>query len=414
MKPSRWWKISVRNNTLPRLFTYKHLLALVFLTGFTEFSAAQVSYKQLSGLLKTPVNSSKVVEVMNLLSDYTDFSFGEKSFIRSYSKQGIELSVLDDTLESFTLTPNFTGYLPLNLNWTDNSSQIENKIERVCVYKCDIINEGKNIQIRMNDDYNSPAEHHLISIDISKENKISYPAKAFNDQPSIPYLDNRIGTCISGNCANGVGTIQAGSLNIVAQFEDGLANGKAVLKDSNGLTFKGVYRNGYPNGYGIAEIPNRYKYSGDVYYGFLSGDARVEIPGVGIAEGTASQFPKKLTGKVFLKNGQIYSGSIAMLQFEGKGILTTKEFTMNATFSKGKVVGNATVKYKNGLRYEGLIKDGKQHGLGRLYYPDGKYLEGNFFEGKPDGTMDVYNNAFRLLGKSVYEKGKYISGIKLM
>ncbi len=48
---------------------------------------------------------------------------------------------------------------------------------------------------------------------------------------------------------------------------------------------------------------------------------------------------------------------------------------------------------KNGYRYEGKLKNGKYHGKGTLYRPDGsKLYEGDWVNGKKNGKFNVFNN----------------------
>ncbi|MCQ2471529.1 MAG: TIR domain-containing protein [Clostridia bacterium] len=48
---------------------------------------------------------------------------------------------------------------------------------------------------------------------------------------------------------------------------------------------------------------------------------------------------------------------------------------------------------ENGYKYEGRMKDGKYHGKGTLYRPDGsKLYDGNWVDGKKHGKFNIYND----------------------
>jgi len=69
--------------------------------------------------------------------------------------------------------------------------------------------------------------------------------------------------------------------------------------------------------------------------------------------------------------------------------------------------GKGTYKWKNGLMYEGIMKNNTVSGDGKLTWPDGSYYIGSVVEGKREGLGEYYC----MIDKSNY-KGDWKKGLK--
>ncbi len=199
------------------------------------------------------------------------------------------------------------------------------------------------------------------------------------------------------------------------KFEGLWNNNKAISGKyyfKNGDFYDGsVYDNGskiYVTGRGRMYYKNKDEYVGEVVRGYCEGKGtmyyndgtiikgnwkednyvgkcKMTLPTGGYCEGffTRKQNVVILDGKIVTVTGSYYEGTFYDAKLEGKGYYCT---------SNGKVI------------YSGEFKNGKYHGLGKLYSTKDTYYEGEFVEGKRHG------HGIQHYGPNYYE-GEYKNGV---
>lgn len=90
--------------------------------------------------------------------------------------------------------------------------------------------------------------------------------------------------------------------------------------------------------------------------------------------------------RIKYKNGLKYIGEIKNSSPMGKGILYSKNgMIVEGIFEGLKTIGNTIVKLKNGNVYEGETEETQITGKGKMKYIDGSLYEGQFLNGKKNG-----------------------------
>ena len=129
------------------------------------------------------------------------------------------------------------------------------------------------------------------------------------------------------------------------------------------------------------------------------------------------------------KDGGVYEGEVKDGKMHGMGKLTYHNGSVyEGKFKEDKPQGMGKIIYLNGIIYEGEFKDGKKHGMGKIIYPNGKIYEGKFKDGKSHGkgkltfpngiifegrhTLSKSNNTRKLfgVGKITYPNGSVYQG----
>jgi hypothetical protein len=236
-------------------------------------------------------------------------------------------------------------------------------------------------------------------------------------------------TCLSGNCKNGVGTYQGDPNSIykyVGGFKDGEYHGKGTKYDWEGyVTFDGNFEKGIREGYGRSVEYYQEKVFGDgsitryntavsiVYEGLFKNDKH---NGEGyLAEYTKDQFLVSIyTGTftdgqidgegvllLFAKNkiSAYYSGGWFKGKHHGIGIDSSQYGLFMGEFKNGLRDGEGTEYWSEYssetkvpvLRYTGKWKDNKKDGHGIEYDVKGKpAFEGDFTGNSRNGPGKLY------------------------
>eukprot|EP00826_Nyctotherus_ovalis_P061102 TRINITY_DN865_c0_g1_i20.p1 TRINITY_DN865_c0_g1~~TRINITY_DN865_c0_g1_i20.p1 ORF type:complete len:387 (+),score=61.38 TRINITY_DN865_c0_g1_i20:188-1348(+) len=102
---------------------------------------------------------------------------------------------------------------------------------------------------------------------------------------------------------------------------------------------------------------------------------------------------------------QIKRVIVSMLNPDPKLRPTCEQLLRNTIFKKyAKPV--KVEHYKNSGKYEGEFKDGRKHGKGILYLPDGIRYEGNWKDDEPNGRIIAHNSdGTKTVITSMYKKG---------
>ncbi len=143
-------------------------------------------------------------------------------------------------------------------------------------------------------------------------------------------------------------------------LEGNCKNGEGVMKRSDGVEYRGEFKDGAPNGKGKFINPGKGVYEGEVKNGIKEGRGTFTFNG-----GTT-----KFSGR--FKDDEMHKGVLTM----GNGVVYEGEFENGAPHGKG------IVKFPDGRKYIGEMTNNSISGQGVMEYPDGKKEEGRFSNGR--------------------------------
>ena len=198
--------------------------------------------------------------------------------------------------------------------------------------------------------------------DISKEIK-----DLLSQQPHVPLT---AGSSVRGEIDWPDKSYYLGNLVI------GKADGEGTLMFTNGVWYKGAWKNNMFNGKGYLRFPSGEYYEGEFKEHMMQGKGMMSWP-----------------------TGEKYEGEFLNNQFNGQGKFTWKNGTFyKGEFSKGEASGTGVIHWPNGERYEGQMANGNATGKGAYYFPSGEWYRGEVkslaFDGVgvyhwPDGAYYV-------------------------
>ena len=198
--------------------------------------------------------------------------------------------------------------------------------------------------------------------DISKEIK-----DLLSQQPHVPLT---AGSSVRGEIDWPDKSYYLGNLVI------GKADGEGTLMFTNGVWYKGAWKNNMFNGKGYLRFPSGEYYEGDFKEHMMQGKGMMSWP-----------------------TGEKYEGEFLNNQFNGQGKFTWKNGTFyEGGFKEGQASGMGVIRWPNGERYEGQMANGNATGKGAYYFPSGEWYRGEVkslaFDGVgvyhwPDGAYYV-------------------------
>lgn len=148
---------------------------------------------------------------------------------------------------------------------------------------------------------------------------------------------------------------------------DGVANG-AGMRELNGETYLGEYRDGQPNGYGNCLYGEDTGYYGNWVNGERSG-----------------------YGVMIYDSGDWYEGGFSADMRSGQGIYHWADGDrFEGGFVNDKRHGEGTYYWADGDWFEGEWVNGEQNGYGVCHWPDGDWLEGNFVNALANGQCTYH------------------------
>ena len=157
----------------------------------------------------------------------------------------------------------------------------------------------------------------------------------------------------------------------------GKADGEGTLLFTNGVWYKGAWKNNMFNGKGYLRFPSGEYYEGDFKEHMMQGKGMMSWP-----------------------TGEKYEGEFLNNQFNGQGKFTWKNGTFyKGEFSKGEASGTGAIHWPNGERYEGQMANGNATGKGAYYFPSGEWYRG-----------EVKSLAFDGVGVYYWPDGSYYVG----
>ncbi len=217
--------------------------------------------------------------------------------------------------------------------------------------------------------------------DISKEIK-----DLLSQQPHLPLTAD---TLVKGEIEWPDNSYYLGNLVI------GKADGEGTLFFTNGVWYKGAWRNNMFYGNGLLRFPTGEYYEGEFDEHMMQGNGVFRWP-----------------------TGEKYEGEFKYNQRDGQGKLTWTNGTYyEGGFADNDAHGNGAIYWPNGERYEGQMEFGSATGQGSYYFPTGERYRGEFsnliFDGVgvyhwPDGSYyagQFANDRFNGEGYYVWPNG---------
>jgi hypothetical protein len=199
--------------------------------------------------------------------------------------------------------------------------------------------------------------------DIGKEIK-----DLLNQQPHIPLT---AGTSVRGEINWPDNSYYLGNLVI------GKADGEGTLLFTNGVWYRGSWKNNMFNGKGHLRFPTGEYYEGEFKEHMMNGWGVFKWP-----------------------TGEKYEGGFLNNQRDGQGKFTWPNGTYyEGGFSEGEASGMGVICWSNGERYEGQMENGNATGRGKYSFPSGEWYRG-----------EVNNLAFEGVGVYHWPDGSYYVG----
>lgn len=122
----------------------------------------------------------------------------------------------------------------------------------------------------------------------------------------------------------------------------------------------------------------------------------------------SEQIKEEKKWNLILKDGLLYNDSLATQPFTGhyKGTVMGKKIEYEVL--NGKRDGIFVLYHENGiLETQGYLKENKNHGEWKYFYPDGKLEStGIFKDDQPDSIWVWFNYAGTLIQQGLYKEGK--------
>ncbi len=240
--------------------------------------------------------------------------------------------------------------------------------------------------------------------------------------------------CISGDCANGYGTmIYSNGQKFTGEFDNGLRHGQGVLFINDTRKYVGSWKNGRKHGEGRIYLDKKILAAGnwsnnkliksatfqngcingncqDGYSTYLFNDGKKII-------GEFSNGVLKGHSICFYPDGSKYVGEWKFDNRNGRGVLYSEKSNQNGFWLDDAFVGIA-----KGAGDKGCLAGDCENGRGKYVYPDNTFYEGTFKNKKADGygvcyfvDGDIYvgewkEHTFHGQGTMYYSNGINITG----
>ena len=212
---------------------------------------------------------------------------------------------------------------------------------------------------------------------------------------------------------SGNGSLLFEKIELRGNFVDGFLTGIGTAQGPD-YYFEGDFQNSVPEGKGKIRT-NKYEYEGEVHQWFPHNLGTMKLIDRQIKDG-ASLIAIQTLPHVF--TGNFINGKI-----KGKGKMTYPNGDiLEGDWDEFKFTGSGKLFLANGSTYEGEWKNGKKHGKGVLFVKDKKVMEGEFVEDLFNGMANVrladdgiYEGEMKLSkpdgkGKISYPNGDFIEG----
>jgi uncharacterized protein (TIGR02145 family) len=186
-------------------------------------------------------------------------------------------------------------------------------------------------------------------------------------------------------------------------------NGYGKLTYANGAIYEGNWKDGEKNGKGKLTKVNGEVLDGLFNMGLFTGKAKIRYENGTTYDGDYVDNKFQGYGTYTYKDGESYTGQWANNKYNGKGKSSyTNGDIYDGDFVDGKKQGNGTYTFKTGALYTGQWADNKYNGKGKLIYANGEIYEGDFLNGLRSGngtfTYNILENMTDPNGNVVEDK----------
>lgn len=166
----------------------------------------------------------------------------------------------------------------------------------------------------------------------------------------------------------------------------GKADGEGTLFFTNGVWYKGSWKNNMFYGYGYLRFPTGEYYEGEFAEHMMHGSGVFKWP---TGEKYAGQFlnnQRDGQGKFTWANGTYYEGGFKENEASGMGAINWPNGERyEGQMVQGKATGQGSYYFPNGERYRGEFKNLIFEGVGVYYWPDSSYYVGEFKQDRLNG-----------------------------
>ncbi|EDQ84360.1 uncharacterized protein MONBRDRAFT_30345 [Monosiga brevicollis MX1] len=171
---------------------------------------------------------------------------------------------------------------------------------------------------------------------------------------------------------HGRGTLTTKAGTFDGEFQNNKMHGQGAFKYADGSSYTGSYNAGIREGQGQLTLPDGSHYKGPfkVRSVAIPPPPRQDDPALTQMRGAVSNDKQEGVGVLVLADGSKYEGAHLLVK---------------GNFVKGALEGPGVMSVPDGRAYEGEFVGGKPHGQGKLTLPDGSHFEGAFVSDNRQG-----------------------------
>ena len=198
------------------------------------------------------------------------------------------------------------------------------------------------------------------------------------------------------------GNIYCGNWNMNSLMD---GYGKYLLKDDKVL-IEGIWENGILK-LGRIFLPNGDIYEGEIKNSLFNGKGKMIYSNGTIFEGNFINGERGNYGKIIYDDGSYYLGNFKNDLPNGKGEFKWKNgYLYKGNFIDGKIEGEGEIKNeKSGSFYKGNFKNNNFHDKGNFKFSSGSIYKGEYYLGKKDGE-GIYNKYDGIKYNGNFSNGK--------
>ncbi len=217
--------------------------------------------------------------------------------------------------------------------------------------------------------------------------------------------------CLSGNCKDGVGTMNFGNNEIyTGDFKDSKRSGKGIMTYSSGKKYDGLWIEDKKDGYGVERYKDGGIYTGEWKNNVAEGKGTMTYPSGSKYEGDWKNDKKDGSGVYHYASGVVYEGEWKNDQFYGKGTMTYPSGSKyEGDWKNDKSDGKGIMRYKDGGVYDGDWKNDLADGKGTMTYSSGSKYEGDWKNDKRDGN-GVMNYKDGSISTGIWANDELVNG----